>query len=102
MPCGICWIRVCVAVSRRKLQGRDPSAVPQGMLCKRIFLGAPGSSPAPAATLERGGPRGTHKNSCGDTLEEDLYVASFPSYHLDALLYDSSRTAVYRARRASD
>ena len=29
-------------------------------------------------------------------------MASFPSYHLDALLYDSSITAVYRARRASD
>jgi serine/threonine protein kinase len=29
-------------------------------------------------------------------------VASFPSYHLDALLYDSSITAVYHARRASD
>ena len=29
-------------------------------------------------------------------------MASFPSYHLDALLYDSARTAVYRARRVSD
>ena len=29
-------------------------------------------------------------------------MASFSSYHLDALLYDNSITTVYRARRASD
>ena len=29
-------------------------------------------------------------------------MVSFPSYHLDALLYDNSSTMVYRARRASD
>src|SRR5262245_54315176 len=31
-----------------------------------------------------------------------MLVASFPPYHLDALLYEGSSTAVYRAQRTSD
>ena len=47
---------------------RSTSALSQDMLGKAHFLGTPGSSPAPEATLERGAPRGMHQNCCGDVL----------------------------------
>jgi hypothetical protein len=48
------------------------SALPQDLLCKRLCLGSPGSSPAPEATLERGVPRRMHKHFCGDALGQVL------------------------------
>jgi len=49
----------------RHQQGVMPSASPQE--CLGIILGAPGSSPAPEATLERGAPS---KGSYTTSLEE--------------------------------
>src|SRR5262249_42741128 len=44
----------------------------------------------------------SRRNLLGRDPREDLLVSSFPSYHLDALLYDSASTMVYRAPLASD